>query len=659
MGAMALAALAAAALSVPFVPQEKDTCGAAALAMVLAYWGQPVPHDEIAATLLDKELRGIPGSELERFARERGLRATAYKGDLGHLREFVAKGRPLIVAWDMGRGRFHDVVVVGVEDEHVIVNDPARGAFRREARDRFERRWEGAGHWTLLVTREGDAPAPPKVEDYDELVRRAVASGRDGRLDEARLALERAVYLAPDRPEALVERGGLRFLAKEYDAAITDFERALDRHADAYAREMLGTSLFLVGRIDAALFEWNRIGQPILQNVRVVGTDKVKSGWVRREVTASEGGLLRPRHLKGARLRLGETGLFRTSELRPVPLGGGKVDLEVAVVERHGLWDSWLEFAARSAVYAFSEKVRLHYTNVLGSGVTIGTEYKWERTQPRWVGNVYWSRPFGLPVSLYADGVTARPTYELDSALTLRTKGAAIGVRRVLDARTVAQVGLRARDRTFTPARFDAPDGAINGFDAGIERRWMDSRRQRLQSALYFFQATEALGSDFVYPRGVAIVRYYGTVAGDDEGEMPGSVFATQLQWGVGGTGMPLDDMFSPGTSSEADMPIRAHRQKKSGVLGLTPIGRNVVLANVEWRQRLVNHRLGQAGVVLFYDGARVGDTAQGPRETILHDAGVGLRLRVRGAPILRIDYGWSLTGDGKTALTAGVGHVF
>src|SRR5687767_12558740 len=105
MGAMALAALAAAALSVPFVPQEKDTCGAAALAMVLAYWGQPVPHDEIAATLLDKELRGIPGSELERFARERGLRATAYKGDLGHLREFVAKGRPLIVAWDMGRGR--------------------------------------------------------------------------------------------------------------------------------------------------------------------------------------------------------------------------------------------------------------------------------------------------------------------------------------------------------------------------------------------------------------------------------------------------------------------------------------------------------------------------------------------------------------------------
>src|SRR5688572_27387387 len=141
MSMLALAAVAATALNVPFVPQQKDTCGAAALAMVLAYWGKPVPHDEIAGALLKKELRGIPGSELERFARERGFTATAYKGDLGNLVDFLAKGRPLIVAWDMGRGRFHDVVVVGVSGQDVLVNDPARGALRREPVRRFERRW--------------------------------------------------------------------------------------------------------------------------------------------------------------------------------------------------------------------------------------------------------------------------------------------------------------------------------------------------------------------------------------------------------------------------------------------------------------------------------------------------------------------------------------
>jgi hypothetical protein len=136
-------------------------------------------------------------------------------------------------------------------------------------------------------------------------------------------------------------------------------------------------------------------------------------------------------------------------------------------------------------------------------------------------------------------------------------------------------------------------------------------------------------------------------------------VLATQVQWGIGGTGMPLDDMFAPGTASEADMPLRAHRQKHSGVLGETPIGRNALVANVEWRQRLINHRLGQFGVVLFYDGARVADTAQGPKVSLIHDAGVGLRLTLKGSPVLRLDYGWSLTGDGKNALTAGVGHTF
>jgi ABC-type bacteriocin/lantibiotic exporter with double-glycine peptidase domain len=142
----------AAALSVPFVPQAKDTCGAASLAMLFRYWDHPVPHDEIAAALLQPELRGILGSRLEAFARERGFTAVAYEGDATQLRDFVGKGRPLIVAWKMGHGHYHDVVVTGVEATgDVIVNDPAEGAARRVSKGVFEKRWAGAGHWTLLV----------------------------------------------------------------------------------------------------------------------------------------------------------------------------------------------------------------------------------------------------------------------------------------------------------------------------------------------------------------------------------------------------------------------------------------------------------------------------------------------------------------------------
>lgn len=152
-----LALLSTFTLPVPFVPQERDTCGAAALAMVLRYWETPARQEEIAATLLEPELHGIAGSRLAAFARERGLTAIAYEGDEAQLRDYVAKGRPLIVAWKVGRDSYHNVVVVGFDDERgdLLVNDPAEGAARRVPIRTFEERWAGAGHWTLLVL-----PAP-------------------------------------------------------------------------------------------------------------------------------------------------------------------------------------------------------------------------------------------------------------------------------------------------------------------------------------------------------------------------------------------------------------------------------------------------------------------------------------------------------------------
>jgi ABC-type bacteriocin/lantibiotic exporter with double-glycine peptidase domain len=157
MLAAAIPFLLAASLDVPYVPQRKDTCGAAALAMVLQYWGVAVSHDEVAGELLQPELHGIAGSRLAAFAAGRGLTAIAHAGDVDHLRDYVGKGRPMIVAWAMGRGRHHDVVVIGFDDarRRVIVHDPARGAARHVELEAFERRWAGAGHWTLLV-------APPK-----------------------------------------------------------------------------------------------------------------------------------------------------------------------------------------------------------------------------------------------------------------------------------------------------------------------------------------------------------------------------------------------------------------------------------------------------------------------------------------------------------------
>ena len=150
--------LSAAVLAVPFVPQEKDTCGAASLAMVLRYWEHPVAQGEIAAELFEPELAGIRGSRLADFARRRGFLAIAYAGDLDHLRAFVGKGRPIIVAWRVEPDRFHDVVVVGFDEARgdVVVHDPALGPSRRVGEEEFERLWAGSRHWALVVLPEAE-----------------------------------------------------------------------------------------------------------------------------------------------------------------------------------------------------------------------------------------------------------------------------------------------------------------------------------------------------------------------------------------------------------------------------------------------------------------------------------------------------------------------
>ena len=147
-----LGLLAAIQLAVPFVPQQKDTCGAASLTMVMRYWGDDVTHDQVAAAIVEAEKPGIAGSRLEAFARVRGYFALAYEADAAQLRESLAKGRPLIVALRVAGGLDHDVVVTGMDAKgDVRLHDPALGRDRQMARAELEERWRGAGHWALLV----------------------------------------------------------------------------------------------------------------------------------------------------------------------------------------------------------------------------------------------------------------------------------------------------------------------------------------------------------------------------------------------------------------------------------------------------------------------------------------------------------------------------
>jgi ABC-type bacteriocin/lantibiotic exporter with double-glycine peptidase domain len=146
-------------LDVPFIPQEKNGCGAAVIAMVLQYWhreqGLPAAEDAraIHSALYSRDVRGVYSSALERYIRSRGFRTFVFKGTWDDLSSHLRKGRPLIVALKSGRNDLHYVVATGLDSQQnlVVKHDPAGRRLMKQHRTDFEREWRGADNWTLLA----------------------------------------------------------------------------------------------------------------------------------------------------------------------------------------------------------------------------------------------------------------------------------------------------------------------------------------------------------------------------------------------------------------------------------------------------------------------------------------------------------------------------
>ena len=145
---------------VPFFHQTGNDCGPAALAGIFAFYGMPVDLATITASIYLPRLKGTLPMDLERYAKNAGLKTVSSSGSANDLRSAVRNNVPVICLIDLGFGPYrqpHYVTIIGFDDGNglFIMNDGITQD-RTMSYETFEKKWARAGRWMIIIKPGGE-----------------------------------------------------------------------------------------------------------------------------------------------------------------------------------------------------------------------------------------------------------------------------------------------------------------------------------------------------------------------------------------------------------------------------------------------------------------------------------------------------------------------
>jgi predicted double-glycine peptidase len=145
---------------------DQITCGPTSLTMLLHRYGKDVELADVKAQTktqwftYDNKPVGMTSPEYISVAMNKlGVRARMIQGNMNQLKYFVSKRRPPIVLLRSGQLTWHYVLVIGYNENSIIIADPASGereimpneAFMGAWNFKTDMRGREAGHPSLVL----------------------------------------------------------------------------------------------------------------------------------------------------------------------------------------------------------------------------------------------------------------------------------------------------------------------------------------------------------------------------------------------------------------------------------------------------------------------------------------------------------------------------
>ena len=241
---------------VPFIAQEENQCGPAALGMALKAAGLDISQDTLTEELYIPARSGSLQVEMLAAARRHGMLAYALEPELNSVLTEIASGNTVIVLQNLGlfafRPYWHYAVVLGYDLERgEILLHTGKHARRAISARLFEFTWKDGGRWAMVALPPGRIPASAGETGLE---RAAAALEQTGRIAEAGLAYDAMLRRWPENFVALMGRGTTAYARGRLTLAESAFRTAAQRHPFAGAAfNNLAQTLADQGKWDAAL----------------------------------------------------------------------------------------------------------------------------------------------------------------------------------------------------------------------------------------------------------------------------------------------------------------------------------------------------------------------------------------------------------------------